>query len=302
MNRINMITLSVGLLLFVVNMPCAACWDDDDDDWYDYWDNDWWDDDDDYAWWIELPEVVITPDNNDDDHNSTDDDDNDWWRRDYDDWDDNDNYDDDDWGEDEDAPNTYNKNSDSNITERVEKTLKDLSQRNSAIQKIINDMKSKGKFVITSDTRTYYDPATKCIYIGQEPTDDKLLHELIHKMQDDNGTLNYDKSSINNEYETCWLTFLCNFLEYGGMAPEMLLGLSGDDYSTMISLLDKQVDWDDGVGKPKDGFYDTIEQYTKGYEQYFSDQHKDLGRESYTNSFNPTYNYDWENNMKKLGY
>jgi len=111
MNRIKMITLSVGLLLFVVNMPCAACWDDDDDDWYDYWDNDWWDDDDDYAWWIELPEVVITPDNNDDDHNSTDDDDNDWWRRDYDDWDDNDNYDDDNWGED-DIVIGYNEKSD----------------------------------------------------------------------------------------------------------------------------------------------------------------------------------------------
>ncbi len=49
-------------------------------------------------------------------------------------------------------------------------------------------------------------------------------------------------------------------------------------------------------------FFDTIEQYTKGHEQYFSDQHKDSGRGSYTNSFNPTYNYDWENNMKKFNY
>lgn len=297
MNRIKTITLTVLLFLFAVNIPCVACWDDDDDDWYD-----WYDDDDDYAWWIDLPEVEITPDHDDDDSSNSDDDD--WWRRDYDEWNSyDDNYD---YGDDEEDQDAYTSGSDKDTNlgdiSTTEKILKELSDRSPALKRIIEGMKSKGKIITTSNNRTYYDPTTRCIYMGKEPTGDKLLHELIHKIQHDNGTLNYDRSSINNEYEASWLTFLCHYLEYGGMGPEMLLGLSSNDYDIMMSHLEEHVDWGSTVGKPDDDFYSIIDQYTKGHEQHFSDQHKDSGRESYTNSFNPNYNYDWGNNMKKLGY
>jgi hypothetical protein len=155
--------------------------------------------------------------------------------------------------------------------------------------------------------RTYYDFDDKKIYIGYPPTEANFLHELIHYVQDFKfKNLDYDNSSLNNEYEAQWLSFAISIINDRGCNTSMHLGLK--DENACLDIYIELVDYVEN-GRVKDKiFYDKLATYAVGHELEYREQQKSYDKEgkvidnSYTHSFTTNYVYNWKERLNELGF
>lgn len=314
MNRT--MTVKTLFLLLVMWMPlavpCHASWDDYDDDFYDYYTYEEWDEEDEYDEedWDDydedgtsiyggtIPEVIVDgTDRSDEDEEDEEDD---WWHTDTD--GDSENIVDVENEQnselEEDEPEHTNKEPSGYQT--AEQVIQELKSQTPELKNLLDQLQKENRIHVHNGERTCYVQSSGFLFIGKGATHDMVLHETIHYLQDECGKLNYDKNSINNEYETQWLTYLTTYIEYGcGSFAE--LGLDEASFRTMRDLLEQNVDWE--TGTVTDGFYDIVAEYADGHENEFSVR---LGstdhNNAYTNSYDSNYDYDWKGMMNKLGY
>lgn len=194
------------------------------------------------------------------------------------------------------------------INDATKACLESISNRNDSLKAIVNKLQNEGRIKNKQGERTYYDPKEKILYIGSEPTVDKVLHEINHYLQDEENKLSYDKNSINNEYEVAWIVAICEYLQNNGAYSANVLGLTEEEQTKMYFYLEEQTDWSNGtVGITKDVFFETLSKFAKGHEKIFSEKWRkklkgNPQRDEYWHSIDKNYQYDWQKKIKQLGY
>ena len=139
--------------------------------------------------------------------------------------------------------------------------------------------------------------------------EENISHEIIHSIQDEMANLSYDKSSINNEYETAWLVTLSKFLQNGAYST-LTLGISEQQRIEMYLELERYVIPNETNRYSliiQDGFFSVLLQYCTGHEESFSETMKkicnnDPRHDEYWHSYDKDYIYDWKGMLERLGY
>ncbi len=315
MNRTMTVkTLFLLLVMWMpIAVPCHASWDDYEDDFYDYNTYEEWDEEEEYGEedWDDydedgtsiyggtIPEVIVDgTDRSDEDEEDEEDD---WWHTDTD--GDSENIVDVENEQnselEEDEPEHTNKEPSGYQT--AEQVIQELKSQTPELKNLLDQLQKENRIHVHNGERTCYVQSSGFLFIGKGATNDMVLHETIHYLQDECGKLNYDKNSINNEYETQWLTFLATYIEQLGLYPQSELGLSDEFFYEMMNQLSQNIDFD--TKATNDDFYDIIDKYADGHENEFSEKLSANGSDnSYNHSYDSNYKYDWRGMLNKLGY
>lgn len=186
-----------------------------------------------------------------------------------------------------------------------ESIITSLKQITPEISKIIEELTNDDKIIIDDAQRTRYDSQNKQIYIGAGQTDEKVLHAIMHYLQDTQGELSYENNSVNNEFEASWLTFLTYFIKYGVFNEKTELGLTSNENREMEEYLIKSLSGNCAVNAY---FYDFMDQYmTNDHLDKFSEEKRqslnnDSSRDEYWHSKDYDYEYNWMQKLEMLGF
>lgn len=186
-----------------------------------------------------------------------------------------------------------------------ESIITSLKQITPEISKIIEELTNDDKIIIDDAQRTRYDSQNKQIYIGAGQTDEKVLHAIMHYLQDTQGELSYENKSVNNEFEASWLTFLTYFIRYGVFNEKTELGLTSNENREMEEYLIKSLSGNCAVNAY---FYDFMDQYmTNDHLDKFSEEKRqslnnDSSRDEYWHSKDYDYEYNWMQKLEMLGF
>ena len=187
----------------------------------------------------------------------------------------------------------------------AEAVISSLKQITPEISKIIEELDGGGNIIVDESQRTRYDSQNKQICIGAEPTDEKVLHAIIHYIQDTQDELSYENNSVNNEFEASWLTFLTYFIRYGVFNDKVTLGLSSNENREMEEYLIKSLSGNCTINSC---FYDFMDQYmTNDHLDKFSEEKRqslnnDSSRDGYWHSRDYDYEYNWLQKLEMLGF
>ncbi len=201
-----------------------------------------------------------------------------------------------------------NNNTDSFNSNSIKDIFKNLANRNIVLKNLINKLIVNNRIRISPGTRTYYEPKNHCLFISNKDlVENKLLHELIHSVQDDILKLSYENCSINNEYEAAWLVTLCTYLQFG-IHANSTLGIDEDTQDRMFAIFDMHTTENCNYSRiTTDTFFLFLIYYSTGHEYAFSEAFKkicknDPIRDEYWHSYDVNYTYNWKEMLELLGY
>ena len=209
---------------------------------------------------------------------------------------------------------TKSKEDSDSINSQTKYVLESLKTYTDKIKQIVENLYSSNRFKFHDETRTYYNPDDKCLYIGSSPTEDKILHEIVHSIQDDLGKLSYKDNSSNNEFETAWVTrtvyFLKNMSWVTFDATDISnsnmtsLGITQDISDSLGLDLYELVDWNENGIVVSDALYTKLKSFlTKENLENFKAYWKKLNvGDEYWHSTDDNYEYILKTYLNKLGY
>lgn len=209
---------------------------------------------------------------------------------------------------------TKSKEDSDSINSQAKSVLESLKTYTDKIKQIVENLYSSNRFKFHDETRTYYNPDDKCLYIGNSPTEDKILHEIVHSIQDDLGKLSYKDNSSNNEFETAWVTRTVYFLKnmsWGTFDATDIsnsnmtsLGITQDISDSLGLDLYELVDWNENGIVVSDALYTKLKSFlTKENLENFKAYWKKLNvGDEYWHSTDDNYEYILKTYLNKLGY
>lgn len=163
----------------------------------------------------------------------------------------------------------------------------------------------------------FYNQTNKSLYLANDGSPYTIIHETIHMIQDSTGTLEYELSSSNNEYQAELGTLLMKIaIEHPDSTSidtfEMnnKFGINTDSYlqlyNTVINGSGKHdsIKW---IGASVINYLnstptDTIEDRMNSFINYYKMNYGPGKAEGYKKNSNPNYNWDWREIFDKFGF
>lgn len=186
----------------------------------------------------------------------------------------------------------------------LEDILKHVMALNDSFRKIVEKLQKEGR--IKQDS-----PDNNCHYYSEDhslhvPADgnfsvENIIHEIIHYIQEENGMLNYDLCSADNEYQAYVLNYIIN-RAYGNIISAPSGTRDCQEWRDFVDLIPQGISVNDGECTYTEEFIDALQSLNHGalsqsFRYYWEWQKK----ENYYKNHDPNYKYNWEKMFNDLG-
>ena len=187
----------------------------------------------------------------------------------------------------------------------LEDILKNVMARNDSFRKIVEKLQKEGR--IKQDS-----PDDNCHYYTEDhslhvPADgnfsvDNIIHEIIHYIQEENGMLNYDLCSADNEYQAYVLNYIIN-RAYGDIISAPSGTRDCQEWRDFVDLIPQGISVNDGECTYTEDFIDALQSLNHGaLSQSFRSHWEWQKKENYYKNHDPNYKYNWEKMFNDFGF
>jgi len=144
---------------------------------------------------------------------------------------------------------------------------------------------------------------------------DQVVHELVHCLQDIKGQLSFDNNSVNNEFQAHLLEFIYMYTDPNGAGESEFFATDSewwpDFFQSILSNVDVEIADPSRISIKKqlidilnnETDYDSR---TSKFSEFWKNKYKDSPEKeqpkAYWNSYNPEYEYNWEDYFKEYGF
>ena len=187
----------------------------------------------------------------------------------------------------------------------LEDILKNVMARNDSFRKIVEKLQKEGRIKQDSpDDNCHYYPEDHCLHV---PADgnfsvDNIIHEIIHYIQEENGMLNYDLCSADNEYQAYVLNYIIN-RAYGDIISAPAGTRDCQEWRDFVDLIPQGISVNDGECTYTEDFIDALQSLNHGaLSQSFRSHWEWQKKENYYKNHDPNYKYNWEKMFNDFGF
>ncbi len=187
----------------------------------------------------------------------------------------------------------------------LENILKWVMDKNDSFKNIVEKLQKEERIKEDSkDGICHYDPSDHSLHVPAEGGFgiENILHEIIHYIQEENGILNSNKCSADNEYQAYVLNYIVN-KAFGEDISEPEGASATKEWGEFKYQIDNGVSVNNGKCTYTEDFLNDLQSLDHDkLSQSFRDFYECLNKENYYKYHDPDYNYNWEKMLNDLGF
>ena len=200
----------------------------------------------------------------------------------------------------------------------TENILERTGSRNNKMKAIIDSLSSWGRIKVDSLIENcQYNQEDSSIHVPADGGfgEESVIHEAIHYVQDENGMLDHDRCSADNEYQAYVLNFIFNRTYNKFEEITQPQGAKDTEkWNAFIKLIGTETNNNNGKFTYTNNFINALNSLDhkslsssfRSYYKALDDERESQGlkrkHENYYKNYDSNYNYNWEKMLNDLGF